>query len=130
VKKLQIMNNESQTTKVYYSIKEVAAQIGESESTLRYWEESFPDMINPARNERGGRSYKESDIEDVRMIQHFIRDRGLTLDGVRKKLKNNKDFAIKQASVVLRLKNIKTELKSLNDALNEVEKRRKLVISN
>jgi len=108
--------------KIYYSIKEVAAQVGESESTLRYWEDTFPDMIKPSRNERGVRFYAESDIQDIRLVQHFIRDRGLTLDGVRKKLKNNKDGAIKQADVVLRLKNIKTELKSLSDALNEVEK--------
>ena len=107
---------------MYYSIKEVAAQLGEQESTLRYWEGEFEDVIKPSRNERGVRLYKESDIQDIRLIQHFIRDSGLTLDGVRKKLKNNRESAIKQANVVLRLKNIRTELKSLGDALNEVDK--------
>ena len=108
--------------KIYYTIREVAAQLGEPESTLRYWEDVFDDMIKPTRNERGVRFYKESDIQDIQLIQHFIRDRGLTLDGVRKKLKNNKESAIKQADVVLRLKKIKAELKSLGDALNEVDK--------
>jgi len=108
--------------KIYYTIREVAAQLSEPESTLRYWEDEFSDMIQPTRNERGVRLYKESDIQDIRLIQHFIRDSGLTLDGVRKKLKNNKEGAIKQANVILRLKNIRAELKSLNDALNEVDK--------
>ena len=109
--------------KIYYTINEVATFVKEPESTLRFWGDEFPDLIKPHRNERGVRQYKESDIQDIRLIQHFIRDRGLTLEGVRKKLKNNKEGAIKQAGVVLRLKNIKAELKSLNDALNEVEKR-------
>ena len=110
--------------KIFFTIKEVAEVVGETEPTLRYWEDEFPDMITPNRNERGVRFYKEEDIHDIRVIQHFIRDNGLTLDGVRKKLKNNKESAIKQANVVARLKNIKMDLKSLSDALAEVEKRK------
>ena len=110
--------------KIYYSIKEVAELVGETEPTLRYWEDGFSEIINPKRNEHGVRFYKENDIQNVRMIQHFIRDNGLTLEGVRKKLKNNKESALKQADAVVRLKNIKTSLKSLSDALAEVEKRK------
>jgi len=108
--------------KIFYSIKEVAKEVGEPESTLRYWEDEFPEVITPNRNERGVRFYKESDIENVRMIRYLVRDCSLTLDGVRKKLKNNKDSTIKHAKVVLRLKNIRAELKSLSDAMGEVEK--------
>jgi DNA-binding transcriptional MerR regulator len=110
--------------KIYFSIKEVATQLGEPESTLRYWEDEFPDTINPSRNERGVRFYKESDVQDIQLVQHLIRNRGLTLDGVRKVLQNNKEVAIKQANIVSHLKNIKNELRSLGDALNEVDKRR------
>jgi len=110
------------TLKLFYSIKEVAASLHEPESTLRYWEDEFPEVITPNRNERGVRFYKESDIDNVRMVQYLIRDCGLTLDGVRKKLKNNKDSAVKQAKVVLRLKNIKAELKALSEAMGHVEK--------
>ena len=108
--------------KLYYSIKEVAASLGEPESTLRYWEDEFPDVISPNRNDRGVRFYKDSDIENVRMVRYLIRDCGLTLDGVRKKLKNNKDATIKKAKVILRLKNIKAELKAFSEALGEADK--------
>ena len=108
--------------KLFYTIKEVAEFVGEPESTLRYWEDEFPEVINPTRKKRGVRSYSESDLDNVHMIRYLIRDCSLTLDGVRKKLKNNKDSAIKQAKVVLRLKNIRAELKSLSDAMGEVEK--------
>ena len=110
--------------KIYYTIKEVATRLGEPESTLRYWEDEFSDIITPTRNERGVRLFKESDIKDVQLIQHFIRDRGLTLDGVRKKLKNNKEAAIKQADVVLRLKKIRAGLQSLNAAFDQAAKMR------
>jgi len=108
--------------KIYYSIKEVAKAVNEPESTLRYWEDEFPEVITPTRNERGVRFYKENDIENVRMIRYLIRDRRLTLEGVRKNLKNNKDSTIKQAKIVLRLKDIRNELKLLNDAMGDVEK--------
>ncbi len=108
--------------KMYYSIKEVASLLGETEPTLRYWEGEFQDVISPHRNERGVRFYKEKDIDDIRLIKYFIRDCGLTLDGVRKKLRNNKESAVRQAKIVKRLESIKAELKKLGEAMDEVEK--------
>ncbi|MDR0574346.1 MAG: MerR family transcriptional regulator [Tannerella sp.] len=109
-------------TKIFYSIREVASLLGETEPTLRYWEGEFQDVISPQRNERGVRFYKEKDIDDIRLIKYFIRDCGLTLDGVRKKLRNNKESALRQAEVVQRLENIKAKLKDLGEAMDEVEK--------
>ena len=108
--------------KLFYSIKEVASLLNEPESTLRYWEYEFPEIIKPTRNERGVRFYKESDIDDVRKIHYLIRDCRLTLDGVRKKLKTDYESVEKQAKVVIKLKKIKTELKGLIDAFNKAEK--------
>lgn len=108
--------------KIYYSIKEVASLLKEPESTLRYWEDEFPEEIKPTRSERGVRQYKEEDIDNIRFIQYNIRDCRLTLDGVRKKLKNNKEGAIKQANVVMKLKNIKAELQALGKSMSEADK--------
>ncbi|MDR2915320.1 MAG: MerR family transcriptional regulator [Tannerella sp.] len=109
-------------TKMFYSIKEVASLLGETEPTLRYWEGEFQDVISPQRNERGVRFYKEKDIDDIRLIKYLIRDCGLTLDGVRKKLRNNKESAVRQAKVVQHLENIRAKLKDLGEAMDEVEK--------
>ena len=108
--------------KVYYSIKEVSSLLKEPETTLRYWEEKFPEIIKPTRNERGVRFYKISDLEDIRTIKYMIRDRRLTLDGVRKILKNNIESVKKQARIVMKLQNIKAELKALRSAIDNVEK--------
>lgn len=114
--------NKTTVVKMYYSIKEVASLLGEAEHTLRYWEGEFQDVISPRRNERGVRFYTEKDIEDIQLIKHLIRDRRLTLEGVRKKLKNNKDVTARQAKVVYRLRNIRAELKALGEAMDEAEK--------
>jgi len=130
--------------KSYYSIKEVAALLKEPESTLRYWEDEFPEVINPfrkdkelglikpslkdrkenksSRKEFGIRYYSDEDVNDVRLIQYLIRDCRLTFDGVRMRLKNNKENAEKQAKLLSRLENIKAELKALGTAFNEAEK--------
>jgi len=110
-------------SKMFYSIKEVAALLDENETTLRYWEGEFQDVIAPRRNDRGVRLYAEKDINDVRLIKYLIRDCGLTLEGVRKRLKNNKESTVKQAKVVYYLKEMRKELKALKEAFDEVERK-------
>jgi DNA-binding transcriptional MerR regulator len=106
-------------------IKEVASMVGETESTLRYWEGEFPDVIAPRRNKRDVRFYSEEDIRRVNLIKYLIRDCGLTLEGVRKRLKNDKgkERAVKHADVVRRLKDIKAELHLLKETMDEVNKK-------
>ena len=36
--------NTNKNPKLYYSIKEVAQQVGVNESTLRFWETEFPNL--------------------------------------------------------------------------------------
>ncbi len=109
-------------SKKYFSIKEVATLVEEPESTLRYWESEFQDVIAPRRNERGVRFYTEQDIEDVQLMKYLIRECGLTFEGVRRKLKNNKDTAVRHAKIVRHLKHIKVQLKILVETMDEVEK--------
>jgi DNA-binding transcriptional MerR regulator len=79
-------------------------------------------VISPRRNDRGVRFYSEKDVNDVRLIKYLIRDCGLTIEGARKRLKNNRESAVRQARVVQHLKQIRAELKALNEALDEVDR--------
>ena len=74
------------TDKLYYSIGEVAAQLGEAPSTLRFWESEFS-QLKPVKNTRGVRNYTARDIELLRRIQYLTRQCGYTLDGVREQLR-------------------------------------------
>ena len=94
----------------------------EAESTLRYWEKEFRDIISPKRSDSGVRFYSEKDIEDIRLVKYLIRDCGLTLEGVRKRLKSGKDDTLRQVKVIRHLKNIRVEIKALGEAMDEAEK--------
>ncbi len=106
--------------KLFYSISEVAAMFNLNESTLRFWEKEF-NTIRPRKTEKGTRYYKQEDIEAIRLVYYLVKERGMTLAGARQKLKDNKDTTIKQAEIVNRLKQIKTELLSIRDAFNDLE---------
>ena len=108
--------------KNFFSIREVADMLKENEPTLRYWESEFPEVIAPRRYGRGVRAYQESDIENLRLVKYLVRDCGLTLDGARKKLKNNKEEEEKKAKIMHRLCSIKEELKGLGEAMREAER--------
>jgi DNA-binding transcriptional MerR regulator len=104
--------------KIYYSIKEVSESVGEVESTLRYWESEFKDIISPKRNEGGTRFYTEKDIKDIKVVQFLLRERKLTLEGARKILKNNKEAAEKQAKLMSHLRHIHSELKAIEKSFD------------
>ena len=114
--------SENNKNKIYYSIKEVAEQLHESEPTLRYWESEFNEWITPMRNERGARFYTDKDIADIRLIRYLLRDQKLTLDGARQKLKHNKSAAAKQEELVNRLHRVKAEMQSLLRAFDAAAK--------
>ena len=72
--------------KLYHSIGEVSAMLGEPASVLRFWEGEF-DCLRPVKNKRGVRSYTEHDIALLRRIQYLTRQCGYTLEGTREQMR-------------------------------------------
>ncbi len=108
--------NTEQTDKLYYSIGEVATLFKLNESTLRFWEKEF-DIIKPRKTDGGTRFYTKEDINQVRLIYHLLKVKGMTLAGAKKKLKDNKDLTVKNHEIIERLKQIKEELLAISEAL-------------
>ena len=106
-----------ENNKLYYSISEVAAQFNLNESTLRYWEKEF-DIIDPRKTVKGTRYYDKKDIENVSLIYHLLKEKGLTLSGAKKRIKENKESVAKTHDVILMLKEIRKEI---IDICNEME---------
>lgn len=105
--------------KLYSSIGEVAKMFDINESTLRYWEKEF-DIIRPRKTESGARFYRQEDIDSVRLVYHLLKERGMTIAGVKQKLKDNKETTIRQEEIVNRLKRIKEELLGIKDAFDKL----------
>ena len=111
------MLNEDKDLKLYYSIGEVAQQFGLSETALRYWEKEIP-QLKPKKAGRNIRQYTKEDIELVRLIHHLLKERGMTLEGVRKRLNKNKEAVTKEVEVVERLRTVRNRLAGMRDALD------------
>ena len=110
--------------RLYYSIQEVADHFAVNVSLLRYWEKEF-ENIKPKKTSGGTRQYTKEDIQQIEIVYHLVKDRGLTLDGARQELKNNKEPEMKRVEVFERLQDIKKELLLLEeefDQLHQIQK--------
>jgi len=97
---------EKKVEKLYYTIGEVAKMFNVNTSLVRFWEKEF-DIINPKKNKKGNRFFTMKDIENFHIIYHLVKERGMTLKGTKKKLKENKEDTINNFEVIKTLKNIK-----------------------
>ena len=104
---------ENKNLKLYYSIGEVAAMFKVSETLLRYWEKEFPTLITPRKSGRQVRQYTEENIEQVRLIYHLVKEKGMTLQGARQMLKTNRTATVQTMEEINRLKAIREELMTL-----------------
>jgi len=106
--------------KMFYSIKEVADMFNVNQSLLRYWEKEFP-SIKPAKTDKGTRQYRKEDVEEIRLIHHLVKEKGLTLPGAKQKLKENRGSVVQTGEIINRLKNIRIELMKLKTEFDELD---------
>jgi DNA-binding transcriptional MerR regulator len=109
--------NANKDLKLYYSISEVARMFDVNESLLRYWEKEFPTIITPKKAGGNIRQYRKEDIENIRLVYHLVKEKGMTLQGAKQRLKVNKERTVQTAEVVDRLKQIREELVKLRKRL-------------
>jgi DNA-binding transcriptional MerR regulator len=76
---------EKKIEKLYYSIGEVAEMLEVPVSTVRFWENEF-DALKPMKNKKGNRLFTQNDIKNIKIIHHLLKEEGMTLIGVKKKL--------------------------------------------
>ena len=66
----------------------------------------------------GNRLYSKKDIENFRLIHHLVKEKGYTLDGAKKKLKEGGiDKTDANAEIITRLKKIRSFLESMYNEL-------------
>lgn len=107
---------EQKIEKLFYTIGEVAEMFGVNTSLIRFWEKEF-DIIKPQRNKKGNRLFTKKDVENFYIIFHLVKERGLTLDGAKKKLHDNKEDTINNFEVIKTLESIKETLLEVKEML-------------
>lgn len=104
---------ETEPQKIYYTIGEVSRMFNVNSSLIRFWEKEF-DVLKPHKNKKGNRLFTPTDLENLRIIYHLVKERGFTLQGAKAKLKENKSDVVNTTEIydsLIRLKCFLTELK-------------------
>lgn len=104
--------------KLFYTIGEVADMFDVNASLIRFWEREF-DIIKPKKNKKGNRLFTKEDIDNFHIIYHLVKERGMTLKGAQKKLKENREDTINNLEVIKSLNNIKKMLLDIREEMNE-----------
>lgn len=105
---------ENKSSKIYYSIGEVSKMFNVNTSLIRFWEKEFS-ILKPHKNKKGNRLFTKSDLDNLHIIYNLVKERGYTLEGAKKKLKENKDDHLNKDEMLQSLKKIRsflTDLKS------------------
>ena len=103
---------EVKVEKLYYSIGEVAKMFNVNTSLIRFWEKEF-DIIKPKKNKKGNRLFTKQDIDNFHIIYHLVKEKGMTLKGAKKKMKENKEDTEHNFEIVRSLEQIKEMLTDL-----------------
>ena len=76
------------TPQAFRTISEVSNEINIPTHVLRFWETKFPN-INPLKRSGNRRYYRPEDVKLIIEIKNLLYDKGYTVKGVQKLLKEN-----------------------------------------
>ena len=101
--------------KRYFRIGEVSRIIDVEPYVLRYWESEFP-QIRPSRADSNQRTYQKKDLETILEIKRLLYEEKLTIEGARRKLKQQMGKNVPSERVLLR--ELKSELHDIIKVLS------------
>ena len=130
------MNETIKTYPIYKTIGEVAKAIGLVDKktgktqthTLRYWETQFK-QIKPLIRAGKRRYYSEKNFKTIKLIKFLLKDRGLTISGVKKLLNSpdrqsidqNINFGVYKPDLK-NTESVKEKLKKISNMIKELKK--------
>ena len=85
-------------------------------SLIRFWEKEFS-ILKPKKNKKGNRLFTKKDVDNITLIYHLVKEKGYTLDGAKKKLREGKDENMDQVEMLKSLKKIRGFLEDLKSEL-------------
>ena len=118
----------NKTTKLYKSIGEVAKILNLVDKktgkilthTIRFWEKEFK-QINPHIFAGNRRYYDDKSIEMLKHIQFLLKDKGMTIKGV-KKLLNEKDSKLDEVdNKTINTKKLKNKINKISSILKNIK---------
>ncbi len=107
--------------KIYYTMGEVTEMFDVNASLIRHWESSF-DIIKPKRNNKGNRLFSQQDVDNLKLIYHLVKERGMTLSGARQAMRKTGvvggSSVERDAQIMEHLQNVKAQLVEMRSLLD------------
>tara|TARA_Y100000816_G_C25650593_1_gene345925 strand:- start:91 stop:468 length:378 start_codon:yes stop_codon:yes gene_type:complete len=121
------MNNNKDNSK-YKTIGEVAKILmltnkkngSLSTHTIRFWEKEFK-QIKPKIFSGNRRYYDEKSINLLKKIKYLLKEKGMTLIGVKKVLKYEDSNIDEMYNTTIRQNNIKSKIKKIKNIIKEIK---------
>ena len=118
----------SKTKKLYRSIGEVAKILNLIDKktgkmfthTIRYWEKEFK-QINPHIFAGNRRYYDHKSIEMLKHIQFLLKDKGMTIKGVKKLLNENDSKLDEVDNKTINTTNLKNKINKISSILKDIK---------
>ena len=120
----------SKNNEAYKTISEVARLLNlinpktgkVSTHTLRFWEKEFK-QIKPQIFAGNRRYYNKNTINILKKIKFLLKDKGMTVKGVKKHLLNDESELDETTNTTINTKNIlKSKLSKISKIINELKK--------
>ncbi len=106
------------TNKIYFKIGDIAKQFNVNSSLIRYWEQEF-EFIKPQKNNKGTRYYTNKDIDNFELIHHLVKEKGMTIQGVKDYIiQKKKNKSIEKVEVLVTLKRTRKLLTDIREMLD------------
>ena len=123
------MNNNNKSVDAYKTIGEVTRKLGLINKkngnlqthTIRYWETQFK-QIKPMIRAGRRRYYSNKDFEKIKQIKYLLKDRGLTIKGVRKLLNQSQSTLLDDTASLGVYKSNFEETKSIKNRIKKISK--------
>lgn len=104
--------------KLFYTVGEVAGILGENNSAVRYWSNSFSRYLHPTRNGKGDRRFTKEDVETFKRIHFLLKSQGMTLEGAAKALAADRNAGVdRNVKVLESLRNMREQLAEIRKTL-------------
>jgi len=104
--------------KIYFKIGEVSRHYNVNPSLIRYWEKQF-DFIKPKKSNKGTRLFTRKDMDHFEIIHHLIKEKGMTIRGVKEYMQKRKDEdSLDKLEVINTLKRLKSLLEDVKSSIS------------
>ena len=119
----------NKSTNAYKTISEVVRLLGLKSKnknilpthTIRYWEKEFK-QIRPIILKGNRRYYDEKNIKILKKIHFLLKEQGMTINGVKKILKNNEPLKLDEISnQSIKANNLKKKLVKISSIIKNLK---------